>query len=77
MDKRAWEFIKDKVKKIVFVDEVKAEQFKVGVKEFENHIREANYGEGDQVYFPLVLLKKLKTNAKIPFVAKTYTLYET
>jgi hypothetical protein len=59
MDKGVWEYVKDKVKCVMFTDTVKKRSYVIGVKKFGNHLREDEYGEGRQVYIQKDLLKEV------------------
>ena len=61
------------VKKFVFTDTVKRKSYEIGIRALTNNSHTEDHGQGEQLYFPLDLAKKIKYK-KTPFVKKEVVL---
>ena len=73
MDSVVWEYIKDKVTKLVFQDKRKKTASYISVGSFEKKTREVDYGEGKQRYIKLEDLQ-MQPYKKLPYIAETKQL---
>ena len=67
MDEKVFNYVKDKVKQIVFIDTTKKEAHKIGIRKAVNHASVNDYGEGKQVYLNKDLLDRIDM-PRVPYV---------
>ena len=75
IDKRAFDFVKDKIKKIIFTDTIKGKSFEIGIRKFKNHMRLGDYGAEKQYYIKKDLLKKISP-VTTPYIKREIIIKE-